>query len=81
MSAHFFEQKHFELRKQLTVDQSEWTKERELLQQKVDQLESQLGEFEQREQRMKQSQKVLMDEIGKVDRSQDNKNTHKLLVS
>lgn len=81
MSAQFFEQKHFELRKQLTVDQSEWTKERELLQQKVDQLESQLGEFEQREQRMKQSQKVLMDEIGKVDRSQDNKNTHKLLVS
>lgn len=80
MAAEFLEQKHFELRKQHTLDQSEWSKERELLQQKIEQLEIQLVEFEEREQRMKQSQKLLMNEISKVDKSQESKNTHKLLV-
>lgn len=80
MSAEFFEQKHYELKKKHTVDQTEWNKEKELLQQKIDHLEVQLKEFEEREQRLKNSQKLLMDEIGKVDKGKETKNTNKLLV-
>lgn len=80
MSAQFFEQTHFDLKKKHATEQSEWIKEKELLNQKIQQLEVQLKEFEEREQRLKKSQNLLMEEISKVDKSQEVKNTHKLLV-
>ena len=80
MSAQFFERTHYDLKKKLATEQSDWNKERDLLNQKIQQLEIQLKDFEEREQRLKKSQNLLMDEISKVDKSQEVKNTHKLLV-
>ena len=70
----------YEVRKKLTLDNSEWTKERQLLQQKIQQLEERVKDYQERELRLKSSQSLLLQQFGVQDALQEEKHTHKLLV-
>ena len=70
----------YEVRKKLTLDNTEWTKERQLLQQKIEQLEERVKDYQERELRLKSSQSLLLQQFGVQDNLKEEKHTHKLLV-
>jgi hypothetical protein len=80
MSAEYFERIHFELKKEQQTQQLEWTKEKELLQQKIEQLQARIVDYEDRESRLKKSQNLLLSELQKADNTEEIQNTRSLLV-
>lgn len=79
MSDIFLERQNIELRKELSTKQIQWKKERELFQQKLEQMEFKLTEYNEREQRLKSSHGKLMETLTNMNSNNETQKIQNLL--
>lgn len=65
----------------MSTQQIKWEKEKALMQQKIEQLETRLVESQDREQRLKKSHQFLLESLSKMNQNEEGKKTMFLLVT
>jgi len=73
------ERQHMELKKDMSKSKIAWEKERELLMQKISQLETQISDYQDREGRLKSSQAGLMNTLANMNNDDHSKKTQELI--